>query len=150
MKIVEVTDKNFEEFRSDLIHLLKLQMAVIGEDHNLNSIEEALENSFKLESRAHVFLAINENNETVGLCFLNVCSGIQSGGDYVWINEIYIREKERGKGYAKVLLKHIEEWAKTKGCKYLAGQTGIENIASQRLFVKAVYNKSKVKSYLVR
>ncbi len=144
MEIIEIMKDSPTELKSRLIDLLGSQMEAIGDVADYDKIGNALEITLGSGTRAHILVMLDQNEKIIGLCVFNVCCGIQSGGDYIWINEIHIEKKERRKGYGEVLLEFVIDWAKTNQCKYVAAQTWPENIASQGLFEKAGYNKSCV------
>lgn len=132
MNIVEIT--KFEKKEVDpLIDLMHQQMLDIDSEKDRSSIEFAIKNALKPESRAIFFLA-KQNELPIGAAFINICSGIESGGDYIWINEIQIISEYRGKGYGQQLLRYILEWSKTKNTKAIFSVAGIKNMASQSLF----------------
>jgi len=118
MEIIKIDSSDTNDY-SMLLDMLSQQMNDIG--------------SHKSDSRAICFLA-KQDNVPIGMVFMNVCSGIESGGDYVWINEIRILPDQRGKGYGKELLNHVLEWSKMNDIQTVLGVTGISNNASQALF----------------
>jgi len=143
INIVEIRKENLEERISDVMTMILEQMEFIGEEVNKYKIHNSLKNALKDESRARLFISYIDN-ELVGMCFLNICSGLASGGDYIWINEINIREKFRGQGYGSIFIKYIKEWAQSNGCKYIAAMASKQNDISKRLFNKNGFNDSEI------
>jgi GNAT superfamily N-acetyltransferase len=132
MEINKIDSSDTNDY-SMLLDMLSQQMNDIGSHKSISSIESSLQNALKPDSRAICFLA-KQDNVPIGMVFMNVCSGIESGGDYVWINEIRILPDQRGKGYGKELLNHVLEWSKMNDIQTVLGVTGISNNASQALF----------------
>ena len=58
-----------------------------------------------------------------------------------YIEALYVKEKYRKHGTAKQLLFFSEEWAKKKGCKQLASDTELHNIASIEFHKKNEFNE---------
>ena len=143
MKILEITDANTEDFYP-LVDLLYQQMVDIGSEHSCLSIESAIKNALKPESRALFFLAKKDTIPT-GVVFANICSGTESGGDYIWINEIQIPPDYRGKGIGKKLLNHVLQWSKRNNMKTVLGVTGIGNSASRALFKSENFTINDIK-----
>ncbi len=143
MKIIEVTKNNLQDIKDDALQIISEQMECIGGSTDQQRINQALENALKTESRARLFLAY-KRNELVGMCFLNVCSGLESGGDYIYINEINIRKASRGLGYGTILLNYVKSWGAKNGYRYIAAVTSDNNEASQGLFSKNGFSKSEV------
>jgi GNAT superfamily N-acetyltransferase len=143
MKIIEITNSAAEEFHA-LADLLYQQMLDIGSNRSRLSIESAIQNALKPESRAIFFLA-KKDTVPVGLVFANICSGIESGGDYIWINEIQILPRYRGQGFGKELLNYVIKWSKRNAIKTVLGVTGIYNDASQALFKSENFEINDIK-----
>ena len=132
MKIIEINNLDTEEIQI-LTDLLYQQMLDINSKSSRSAIESSIHNALKPESRALFFLA-KEDEIPVGVVFVNICSGIESGGDYVWINEIQISPDYRRKGIGKRLLKHVLDWSRRNKMKTVLGVTGLINYSSQALF----------------
>lgn len=143
MNIIEITQENLEERIDDVIKIISEQMGFIGEAVDEDKIYSALINALKDESRARLFLSYRMD-ELVGMCFINQCSGLASGGDYIWINEINILEEYRGQGYGNIFISFIKQWAKNNGCKYIAAMTSKQNEGSKRLFGKNGFDDSEI------
>ena len=116
-----------------LINLMQQQMRDIGSQKSPCAIQSAIVNALKAESRACFFLA-KEHDIAVAAIFLNLCSGIESVGDYIWINEIQVAPAYRGKGVAALMLNHLTSWAEENDIRAIYGMTDINNQASQALF----------------
>ena len=116
-----------------VIELLHRQMTDIGSSKPKERIRKAVQNALQPGSRARFFVLYRQS-VPVGLAFLNVCSGIESEGDYVWLNEIQIDPIFRKQGYGKYLLNHIVQWAQKNRCKHVFSVTAPKNTASQTLF----------------
>lgn len=132
MEIIEINSPDTAYFEL-LVDAFSQQMKDIGSIKKHEEIAAAIRNTLKPESRALFFLA-KQYGFPVGAVFINICSGIESGGDYVWLNEIQISPDHRGQGYGGILLNHVLEWAQTKGMKAILGITSEQNMPSQVLF----------------
>src|SRR3989304_4718111 len=42
--------------------------------------------------------------EPVGFAFFNVGSGLETGGDYLWLNEIHVSAQYRGQGGGRMMM----------------------------------------------
>lgn len=143
MTILEIINYN-DPNTSLLINLLYQQMIDINAKKNRSDIDNAIKNALKPESRAQFFL-LKENDNPIGVSFVNVGSSIESGGDYLWINEIQIAPSFRGKGYGSKLLSFIKEWADRKEMKAILCVTAMKNEASQGMFRSAGFSIDDVK-----
>jgi len=134
MKIIEISPYSLPKLKQDYLDLMEKQMQAIGEKFTRERIANALKIALQPNKRAHALMLLSDDNQALGICFFNVCSGIQSGGDYIWLNEIYIDEPYREKGCASYFLKYLEDWAKRNNCVAISAVTWDENLASQGLF----------------
>ena len=143
MNVIEITDSS-DRHIGILKDLLHQQMIDIGSEKTGEVIESAIKNALKQGSRAR-FLLARLNSEAVGMVFLNVCSGIESEGDYVWLNEIQIKKEYRKQGIGRKLLDYVVNWAKANNYKCILGVTDPENKASQHLFRSGGFGVSDIR-----
>jgi len=113
--------------------LVKHQLTFIGYEPDQHDIEAVLLNAMKPESRAVLWVAYLQD-KAVGIAFGNVCCGLESGGDYLWLNELYVAEEARAHGLGTHLLAEVQRWAKESGCTYLAMVTHPRNERAQNLY----------------
>lgn len=116
--------------------LVRHQLTFIGYEPDQHDIETVLSNAMKPESRAVLWVAYLQD-KAVGIAFGNVCCGLESGGDYLWLNELYVSEKARLQGLGSLLLETVRSWAKLRGCTYLALVTHPSNVRAQHLYQEA-------------
>lgn len=143
MNIIEISGQDTKE-TDILVDLMHQQMMDINSKKDRSSIKSAISNALKPESRAVFFLA-KQNENPAGVASLNICSGIESCGDYVWINEIQILPQYRGKGLGVELLNHVVTWAKSKNIKSIISVAGIKNNVSQSMFRSAGFEMEDIK-----
>lgn len=134
MKIIELNRLSGKKAIEDLNLMLIEQMKEINIDIDNEKIQKAINNAMKINSKAYFFILYTDENKPVGLCFFNVSSGIESGGDYIWLNELHIKKEYRKMGYGDYLLKFLNDWAKNNRCVNIVCITSTKNEASQKLF----------------
>jgi GNAT superfamily N-acetyltransferase len=127
----------------DLFSLLDEQMRCIGAPKPGPVLRSSIENALRADSRSLFFLVFDPDR-AIGVAFLNLCSGIESEGDYVWLNEIHITESHRNRGVGRMLLRHIADWARRHKCTRMVGVTARENSASRELFRSEGFRVSDV------
>ncbi len=77
------------------------------------------------------FFVIRHDGEPAG------CGGIQFFGDaYGEVKRMYVRPKFRGKGLAKMLLQHLEHFARENNVRVLRLETGIHQHEAIGLYEK--------------
>ncbi len=145
MEKIKIVDC-FEQLKDgkELITLIQKQMKVIGGDANCDRLLMALENSLKPESRVKIFILEMPDNSIGGFAFCNICSGLETGADYLWLNEIFIDLPFRRKGLAEYLLQYIESWCKKNKIKSILFITDKTNQPAQMLYKKLDFNLKKV------
>ena len=130
--------KNIEEIESldKLIRLVQKQMTVIGGCSDSLHIKGALENALNPESRSVLFLWYTESNDIGAFVFSNICAGLETGADYLWINELFVDDDFRKRNVASEMIQFIEKWTKENQIKYIACTTGLTNEPAQKLYKK--------------
>lgn len=137
--------RNYSDIPSEdqLLKMMGDQMSHIGSSADIERLKSALKNALKAESRVRLFLSISEDEELQGFAFANICSGLESGADYLWINELHIDKEFRQKGVAEELLEFIEKWAVEKNMPYMACITSSLNAPAQTLYKKKGFSISE-------
>ena len=120
------------------------QMEFIGSSHNYEKINTIIENTLK-NDKALFFIKINENKEYVGFVFGNIGSGLESGAEYLWINELYVEKEYRRKNIATEIFNFVEKWAKENGIKYIATMTSKMNKGAIKFYKNIGYKLSDIK-----
>ena len=144
MPAVAITPNSPERQKKALAALLYQQMKATGASKTQAEVTAALHHALTPGSPARIFLLENENRKAIGCCFCNLCVGIESGGNYLWINEIYVVPHESGKGNGRLLLEYVADWAKQHHCRYMMAQTWPKNEASQKLFENCGFESTEV------
>ncbi|ADY14385.1 GNAT family N-acetyltransferase [Sphaerochaeta globosa] len=114
-------------------NLVHQQLTFIGYTPTMEDVQAVLANAMKQESRSVLFVAY-QHNKALGIAFGNVCCGLESGGDYLWLNELYVAEEARVHGLGTQLLTEAQRWAKEHGCTYFAMVTHPKNERAQGLY----------------
>jgi GNAT superfamily N-acetyltransferase len=121
-----------------VIEILHAQMERIETFRSTAEIIASIDNAQKEGSRG-VFTVAWEEDQPIGLAFGNIGSGIESGGDYFWLNELYVPTQHRNKGVAQAILDALEDWLRSQSIHYVAGVTGHDNGAALALYQKKGY-----------
>lgn len=122
-----------------VVDLVKNQMIQIGGDTCEDRIRKSLTKALSPSTRSVIFL-LCEDDVYKGFAFANIASGLESGGDYLWINEIFIDDDFRNKGLASKIMYRIEEWSKESDIGYIACSTGMANIRAVNLYKNKGYS----------
>lgn len=117
-----------------VITLVQHQLSFIGYSHSREEVVSELRNSMKQESRAALFVAYEDDDSAIGFAYGNICCGLETKGDYFWVNELYIDVECRNQGLGSTLLEYVQAWAKEMGCAYLAMVTHPTNQNAQALY----------------
>ena len=90
------------------------------------------------------FFFISEKEKTVGSLILRTKENQYRQKKYGEIWYIYLEPECRGKGYGKELLEFADDYFKRYGCSYAFAGTAAHNPASNMLFEKAGYVKTRL------
>lgn len=126
-----------------LVDLISKQMAVIGGNTNLRRIRKSLENSLKPGSRCRFFLWYPQEGKPGAFSFANICSGLESSGDYLWANELYVGKEYRRQKVASEILSFMENWSRKNNIEHIACSTGLMNEPARYLFEKNAFELSE-------
>src|SRR6185436_3965855 len=90
----------------------------------------------KLIAESVAFFLIRTDEAAAG------CGGVQLfGSHYGEIKRMYVRPQFRGKGFAKKLLTHLEDYTRGHGVKTLRLETGIHQPAAIGLYERMGYQR---------
>ncbi|GAF13562.1 LOW QUALITY PROTEIN: hypothetical protein JCM19045_2814 [Bacillus sp. JCM 19045] len=133
VEIVELTTETTDSMKRELTFLFEKQLHHIAGQKALSQIEEILEEALLPNSQTYFFIA-HLNGQAVAFAFFNTMTSFQKGGQYIWLNEIYVEETHRNKGIAKKLLLRIIYWAEQRKIKGIELETGMNNEATKALY----------------
>lgn len=144
MNIIEVTRQSPWQEIADVTTLLIEQMKERHGDFDEKNVKLAMENALKPGTSARFFLCYGSDGTAAGCIMINIGSGIEAGGDYIWINELCVRSGRRGRGTGAALVGHLLHWAREEGYGYLAGVTALSNDAARRLLDRCGFAQSEM------
>lgn len=84
------------------------------------------------------FFVARLDGEAVG------CGGVALFDDFAEVKRMYVRDAARGRGVAQALLARIEEEARAAGLTILRLETGDEQHAAMRLYMRAGFQRCAV------
>lgn len=145
MSKIDIID-NFSNIEnlSNVVDLIQDQFKTYGVTKKAEEIIKSLENALSFKSRSVLFLMKDEADIAIGFSFGNICSGLESGGDYLWLNELFISECYRNKGLGKTLVTFIETWCLEKDIRYISCSTGVKNVKAQTFYKSMAYDLSEI------
>lgn len=131
--VVYQHDENILSFE-EVVSMVQQQMSFIGYNQTRDEVVLEIRNSMKKESRSSLFVAYEEDATAIGFAYGNMCCGLETKGDYFWLNELYVSVDSRKQGLGSELLEFVQTWTKEQGCGYLAMVTHPTNKKAQSLY----------------
>lgn len=122
-----------------VVRMMVAQMHFIGYDHDREFVVNVITNAMKADSRSVLFVCYDDEQHALAFAFANICCGLECGGDYLWVNEVYVDPANRRHHVATELLQYIEHWAKDHGCVYVALVTHPRNERAQKFYASNDY-----------
>ena len=107
-------DENILDFER-LVTLVQQQMSFIGYQQSRDEVATEIRNSMKTESRSTFFVAYEDDDSAIGFAYGNICCGLETSGDYFWLNELYVSVESRKQGLGSELLEYVQSWVKEIG-----------------------------------
>jgi ribosomal protein S18 acetylase RimI-like enzyme len=87
-----------------------------------------------------VFIAFDENNPIGFVQLYPSFSSVSMNRTWV-LNDLYVKEDGRGKGFGEKLLKKAITFAEETGAKGISLETGKENVTAQKLYEKMGFKR---------
>ncbi|WP_342505022.1 GNAT family N-acetyltransferase [Sporosarcina sp. FSL K6-2383] len=130
MTIVQATINDLDT----LTELFDLYRLFYEQSSDLDSARTFLNDRLSNEESI-VFIAFDDN-EAIGFVQLYPSfSSISMRQTWV-LNDLYVKEQGRGKGFGEALMRRAIAFAKKTGAKGVLLETGKENVTAQRLYEK--------------
>ncbi|GEL06779.1 GNAT family N-acetyltransferase [Salisediminibacterium halotolerans] len=134
MKIERVKKPADEQTIDQITDLMLEQMMQISVDITRETLKKTVRQALSSESDCEFFISETSSGEIVGAAFLNIGIGLDKGGRYIWLNELYVRKDMRQQGIAKRLLLNLLHWAENEGFQGIELETGISDQATKQLY----------------
>jgi len=102
-----------------------------------------------LKSKELISLMIfEEDGEPIGFANLMHIFSIWAHGKALVIDDLYLRIETRGKGYGRLALGFIEEYAEKTGCNRLQFQSEVTNPDAMKFYMAMGYQPADMKFYV--
>lgn len=92
------------------------------------------------DSDINIFLA-EENGHPLGYATISFSFSTEFDGEYVEIEELYIKPEFRNKGFGKEFINYLEQFAKERGVKSVFLVATSNNQKAQKLYENLGYKK---------
>jgi putative acetyltransferase len=89
----------------------------------------------RLLSEAVAFFVLRSNGTPAG------CGGVKLFEDYGELKRMYVREQFRGRGFARLMLDHLADYARAQGITILRLETGIHQHTAIGLYERAGFER---------
>jgi aminoglycoside 6'-N-acetyltransferase I len=129
MRIVEVTRDHFPEWR-------QMREEVYGDlDAGFHEAEMELIIS---SAYATCFLGLGKSGEAVAMLEVSLRNFVDGclGGPVGYIEGIYVAPAQREHGYGRDLIEFAENWFRSKGCRNMAADADLTNLAAQDFLIR--------------
>jgi GNAT superfamily N-acetyltransferase len=107
----------------------------IDEDHYLGLINEMMLQGYRL-------LALQQADQILALAGLAVLTNLYYGR-HVWVYDLVTTSEARSQGYGRLLLSHVEAFAREQGCALVALASGLQRTEAHRFYIERMgYERS--------
>lgn len=93
-------------------------------------------------------LIFEEDGEAVGFANLMTLFSVWTHGKAMYLDDLFIKEEHRGKGYGKKALDYIEEFAKEMGCKRIQFHSEATNPGAKSFYTAIGYTPAEMYFYV--
>lgn len=127
---------NMTEFLeyTQIVSLLKDQMEYIGTPKSSEEIKQTIKLMFTTDYAK--LMVLSNHSMLIGFVFFNISIGLQSGGKYLWINEMHIHKHFRGQGYGTILFGELKNWASKNNVLRIMGIVDDIDKRTKNFYVK--------------
>lgn len=133
IEVFKVDKPGTTEMIVAITKLMMEQMDSLSVKTTQETMLETVEQVLSTQSNAEFFVA-NFKNQVVGCAFLNKGIDLDKGGPYIWLNDLYVNKDFRQQGIARSLILKVLYWAEKNEFKGIELETGINNIATKKLY----------------
>jgi ribosomal protein S18 acetylase RimI-like enzyme len=122
-----------------LTELFDLYRIFYKQKSDLNGAREFLKERL-MHGESVIFIALDEN-DSIG--FVQLYPSFSSVSmKRIWVlNDLYVKEKARGKGFGEKLLKKAITFSEEMGAKGVSLETGKQNLTAQSLYEKIGFTR---------
>ena len=113
--------------------------------------EEQFEETFRKALDAEDMIGLmlfEEDGEVVGFANVLTIFSVWTHGKALIIDDLYITEKNRGRGFGRRALELIEDYAREKECRRLQFQSELTNPDAMEFYKAVGYTPTDMKFYL--
>ena len=93
-------------------------------------------------------MIFEEDGKPVGFANLMTIYSVWAHGKALVLDDLYLKQSARGKGYGKKALEYIEQFAIERGCKRLQFQSEITNPNAMEFYISQGYSPADMKFYV--
>lgn len=93
-------------------------------------------------------LLFEEDGEAVGFANLMTLFSVWTHGKALYLDDLFIREEHRGKGYGKKALEYIEDFARQLGCKRIQFHSEATNPNARDFYTAIGYTPAEMYFYV--
>ncbi|ADH99032.1 GNAT family N-acetyltransferase [Salisediminibacterium selenitireducens] len=117
-----------------ITNLMMERIHTLSTDTSEITMHKTVSQALTPGTRSDFFIAVNSEGTIIGAIFLNRNIGLDHGGEYIWLNELYVRKDHRKQGIARKMLMAVVHWAENEGYKAIELETGMNNEATKKLY----------------
>ena len=127
-----------------LINLLEMLFS-IEEDFTFNPAnhKKALTNIIN-HSDCCCMVAIDVNNEVIGMCCAQWVYSTASGQKSAWLEDLIINHQYQGYGIGKQLIETVQTWAIEQGCNRIQLAYDLANQPAIKFYEKGKFNHTQL------
>jgi len=107
---------------------------------NADAATSALRQMLAVPARGGAYL-VRCDGATAGYLFLTSCFSVEFHGEFMLLDELYLRSAFRGKGLGRLAVEFAERVCRERGVKTLRLEVGHENAAAQSLYERMGFKR---------
>ena len=114
------------------------QMTTADIKHNIDAIRSN-------DPNIGTFIVVDKNGERLGFIYLTMQTDYFTNELHAHISDIVVIKSAEGKGIGKLLMERADDWARSKGCRWITLNVFAENHRAQAMYEKGGFKKEWIK-----
>lgn len=134
------------DIKIQIANLYLSQVSMTHTEESFNKLMLAIDTILEDPSTARL-IVVEKDGQIYGMAHMNMGISLKTGGYYLWLNELLVKESYRNKGIGKKLLIYIIHWAESEGIRSIELETGVNNSVTKHLYNSLGFYEVVAKRY---
>lgn len=133
MHVYTINQHAPSHLKEQIADLFLSQVSMTHTEESFHQMMEAIDTILDDPATSRI-VVVEKDGLLYGMAHMNIGISLRTGGYYLWLNELLVKESFRNKGIGKKLLIYIIHWAESEGIRSIELETGVNNSVTKHLY----------------